>query len=65
MRHFLLLLLVGTVAVGYIFRDHLESTLSQLRPNGSFSAISGMRSLGESLGGQFERFGSGVDSLNH
>ncbi len=65
MRHFLLLLLVGAVAAGYFFREDLEATWSQWRPGGNFSAMGGMRSLGESLDGQFERFGSGIDSLNH
>lgn len=65
MRNFLLLLLVGAVAAGYFFREDLESTWSQWRMGGNVSALGGMHSLGESIGGQFERFGSGIDSLNH
>ncbi len=64
MRHFLLLLLVGSIAAGYVFREDLESAWSQWRTGGSFSAIGGMRSLGQSLDGQFERFGRGIGSLN-
>ena len=65
MRQFFLLLLIGTVAAGYVFRDDLESAWSQWRAGGNVSAIAGMRSFGQSLGGQFERFGRGIDSLNH
>ena len=64
MRHFLLLLLVGTAAAGYVFRDDLESAWSQWRAGGNVSPIAGMRSFGQSFGGQFERFGRGIDSLS-
>jgi hypothetical protein len=64
MRHFLLLLLVGTVAAGYVFREDLESAWSQWRTGGDFSVSRGMGSFGQSLSGQFERFGRGIDSLN-
>jgi hypothetical protein len=65
MRHFFLLLLVGSVAAGYVYREDLESAWSQWRTSGNFSALSGMQSFGHSLNGQFQRFGSGIDSLNH
>ncbi len=69
MRHFFLLLLVGSVAAGYVYREDLESAWSQWRAGGDFSALFGMQpgvqSFGHSLSGQFERFGSGIDSLNH
>jgi hypothetical protein len=65
MRHFFLLLLVGSVAAGYVYREDLESAWSQWRTSGNISALSGMQSFGNSLSGQFQRFGSGIDSLNH
>jgi len=65
MRHFLLLLVVGTVAVGYAFRDDLESAWSQWRSGGSSLSLGAMGSLGRSLDSQFERFGQGIDSLGH
>ena len=69
MRPFLLVMIFGAAAVGYLYRGDLSTAWYQWRPVSfsvtSGSVTSGAQSFGNSLSRQFERFERGVDSLSH